>query len=275
MRILLLAVVFAAALPASPALEIVKPVLSEVEGGAPDPAGFVHTPGEVLYFWCRVAGVTKTEDEKVHLTYSVQAFDAKGLPLDELYKNEVNVEVGPNDKDWMPKIATTIAIPPLAASGEFKIVVKVQDEVGKTATEFALPFRLRGKDVAPSETLVVRNFHFYRGEEEARPLEKAVYHPGDAVWARFDITGFRYGERNKINVSYSTSVITAAGKVLWTQPEPAADESEAFYPKRFVSATMSITLQTNFRPGEYVIGVLVKDAVGAQVFEMQYPFVVE
>ena len=276
MRVLILAVVCAALLTAAPALEIVRPVITEVEGGAPDPPGFDHIPGEILYFSCRVSGFTKTEDEKVHVAYSVQGFDPNGLPLDELYKNEVQVEAGPNDKDWMPKIATSVSIPPLAPSGEYKIVIKAEDVVAKTSTELTVPFRVRGRDIAPSDTLLVREFHYYRGEDDPQPLAKAVYHAGDAVWARFDITGYKYGKpRNKTNVSYVTTVLTAEGKVLWTQPEPAVDESEGFYPKRFIPASMSISLQANFKPGEYAIGLTVKDAVDEQVFEAKYPFLVE
>jgi hypothetical protein len=276
MRILVLAALSAAFLSAAPALQIVKPVVSQIEGGAPDPPGFDHAPGEILYFWCRVAGFSKTEDEKVHVAFSVQAFDPKGLPLEEIYKDQITVEAGPNDKDWMPKISTTVTIPPLAAGGEYKIVVKAEDMVGRTSTELSVPLRVRGKDVAPSETLVIRNFHYYRHEDDATALEKPVYHAGDSIWARFDIIGYRYGEpNNKIGVLYSISVIADSGKVLWTQPEPAVDKSEAFYPKRFVPASMSIDLQKNFKPGEYKIGVIVKDSVGQQAFEEQYPFVVE
>src|SRR5689334_14706594 len=101
---------------AAPALEAVKPVLSQMDGGTPEPAGFQYVPGETLYFTCRIAGFAKTEESRVQVAYSVQAFDPKGIPLDEVYKNEVKVEVTPNDKDWMPKITTTISLPPLAPS---------------------------------------------------------------------------------------------------------------------------------------------------------------
>jgi len=39
--------------------------------------------------------------------------------------------------------------------------------------------------------------------------------------------------------------------VLWTQPEPAVEQSESFYPKRYVAASFGITLQGNIRPGDY------------------------
>jgi hypothetical protein len=183
--------------------------------------------------------------------------------------------VGPQDKDWQPKIATILPIPPLLAGGTYRIVVKVQDLVSSTSAEASVPFSVRAREVAPSQTLVARNFHFYRNEDDEKPMEKAVYHPGDGVWARFDITGFRYADHNRIDVSYVTSVIAPGGRVLWTQPEPATDRSQSFYPQLYVPASFGITLQKTIRPGEYTIQVQAKDGVGNQTFEEKYPFVIE
>ena len=114
MRPLLILALLPAFLGAAPAFQIVRPVLSQMDGGAPDPPGFEHTPGEVVFFSCRIAGYSKSPEEKVQLRFSVQAFDPQGVPLDEIYKNEMDVEVGPQDKEWEPKISTSLALPPLA-----------------------------------------------------------------------------------------------------------------------------------------------------------------
>jgi hypothetical protein len=259
---------------AAPALEIVKPVISQTDGGPPDPAGYQHAAGEVLFFSCRVANFSKTAEQKIQLAYSVQAFDPKGVPLLEIYKNDLTDEVGPQDKEWQPKIETEIAIPPLVASGNYKIVVKVEDVVAKTRAQLEVPFLIRSRDVPASDTLVVRNFRFFRGENDAQPVEKAAYRPGSGVWAKFDITGFKYGPGNKIDVSYVTSVLSS-GKVLWTQPEPAVEQSESFYPKPYIAADFGLNLQSNIKPGEYTIAVQVKDAIGGQTFETKQTFTVE
>ena len=275
MRSTLLIAFLPAVLWAAPALQIVKPIISQMDGGTPDPPGYAHVPGETLYFSCRINGYVKSPEEKIHLTFSVQAFDPKGVPLTELYKNEIVEEVSPQDKGWMPKIETEVAIPPLVSSGAYKIVVKVEDVMAKASEELAVPFQVRGHEVMPSETLVVRNFRFFRNEDDPQALAKASYKPGDGVWAKFDITGYKYGEGNKIDVSYVTSVIAPSGKVLWTQPEPAAEQSDSFYPKRYVAASFGITLQPSIRPGEYIIAVAVKDAVGNQTHEAKGTFTIE
>jgi hypothetical protein len=275
MRPLFLAMVFPALLAGAPALEIVKPVIAQSEGGVPVPSSFEHVPGETLFFSCRVAGYSKTAEEKVHVAYSVQAFDPKGVPLTELYKNELMTEVGVQDKDWMPKIMTEIQLPPLIARGKYKVVVKAEDVFAKTNAELAVPFEVRGHDVEPSETLIVRNVQFLRSEEDTHPMEKPAYKPGDPVWVKFDITGYKYGAQNKVDVSYSTSFLSPSGKVLWTQPEPAVEQSESFYPKRYVAAQMGLNLLPNTKPGEYTIVLTVKDAVGGQSVESKHTFTVE
>jgi hypothetical protein len=256
-------------------LEVVRPTVAQSDGGIPVPAGYAHVAGETLFFSCRIAGYAKTPEEKVHVTYSVQAFDPKGAPLTEIYKNEMITDVAPQDKEWMPKIATEIQIPPLVGAGTYKVLVKVEDLVNNTKAELGVPFDVRSKVVEPSDTLVVRNFQFFRAEDDPEAIQKAVYRGGNVIWMKFDIIGFKYGDKNRIGVSYLASVLASSGKVLWTQPEPAVEESESFYPKRYVAASMSITLAANTTPADYTIAVTVTDALGKQTYETKQPFTVE
>jgi len=260
---------------AAAGLEVVRPIIAQSDGGVSSPPGFEHVAGETLFFSCRISGYAKTPEEKVHVAYSVEAFDPKGLPLTEIYKNELVNDVAPQDKEWMPKIATEIQIPPLVGAGTYKVLIKIEDLVANTKAELSVPFEVRSKAVQPSDTLVARNFQFFRGEEDTQPIEKAVYRGGGALWAKFDIIGFKYGDKNRIDVSYVTSVLGPSGKVLWTQPEPAVEQSESFYPKRYVVASMGITLLAKTTPGEYKIAVTITDAVGKQTYETKQTFTVE
>lgn len=274
MRTLLLALL-PAVVSAAPALEIVRPIVSQMDGGAPAPAGFEHVAGETLWIQCRVSGFAKTEKQEMHVKYSVQAFDPAGIPLDEIYTNEVKAEVSPQDKDWLPKISTSIAVPPLAGPGAYKVVIKAEDVVGMTTAELPVAFKVRARTVEPSDTLIVRNFRFYRDEDGNQPAANGIFKPGDGVFARFDIIGYKFGAKNKVDVAYITTVIAPGGKVLWTQPEPAVEQSESYYPQRYVPAAMGINLQKNIRPGEYAIGVQVKDATGNQTYESKFTFTIE
>lgn len=264
----------AAAAP-PPSLSIARPFISQSEGGEPDPPNFSHASGETLYFTCRIANFTKSADSRIHVAYSVQAFDGKGTPLDQIYKNELIDEVSPQDKEWMPKIQTEVAIPPLALSGAYKIVVKAEDLLSHTATQLDVPFEVRGHALQLSDKLVVENFRFFHGEDETVPMAAAVYRPGDGVWVHMDITGFGYGPGNKIDVSYETSFLNGSGKVLWKQPEPAIEQSESFDAKPYIPAEFGVNLDKTIQPGPYTILVQVKDAVGNQSYETKQTFTVE
>jgi hypothetical protein len=273
LRNLLLLAVIPAVVCAAPALQIVRPVISQMDDGAPDPAGYEHTGGDALYLSCRIGGFLKSADQKIHLTYSVQAFDPKGVPLTEIYKDEIETEVLPQDKDWMPKVQTVVAVPPLVLPGDYKIVIKADDLFAKASTEATVPFKIRGRNVEPSDKLVVRDLRFYRSEDDAQPLEKAVYRAGTGLWAKFDITGFKYGPKNKIDVSYVVTILSVSGKTLYTG-EPATEEKESFYPTQYVPASMGLSLAT-VKPAEYTMAIKVIDAIGDQTYETKQVFKVE
>jgi len=256
-------------------LQIVRPILSQSEGGAPDPPGFSYVPGETLYFTCRIANYTRSADSKIHVAYSLQAFDPKGVALDPVYKNEFTDTLSSQDKEWMPKIQTEVSIPPLAPPGSYKITVKAEDLLTHAAAQLDVPFEVRGHAVESSDKLTVRNFRFYRGETDPQPMAQPVYHPGDGVWVKMDITGYTYGPNNKIDVSYQTSFLNADGKVLWSQPEPAVEQTESFYPKRYIPGEFGVTLDKNIRHGVYTIQMQVKDSVGNQAYDTKQTFTVE
>jgi hypothetical protein len=275
MRSLFLLALLPAGLMAAPALEIVKPVIAQMEGGDALPPDFQHGPGETLFFECRISGFKKSAEEQINLKYSVQAFDAKGVALGEIFQNEVKEEVGPQDKDWLPKIETQLALPDTMLSGKYKIVVKVEDVLAKGSTETSVPFEIKARDIAPSATPIVRNFRWFHNEDETTPMRQPVYHPGDPMFMKYDVTGFKYGPGNKVDVSCVASLVLASGKAIWTQPDAATEQSEAFYPKPYFSVEFGISLQKNFQPGTYTMSVTVKDNIGKQTYEGKFNFTVQ
>jgi hypothetical protein len=253
-------------------LQVADPVVRQSDGGTPLAADFAHVPGETLFFSFLVAGYQPASDGKVRLSYTIHVLDPAGVRLVEPVAAALETELAPQDKEWKPRVRREIQVPPLAPSGAYQILVRVSDEVARTSAEKQIAFHVRGRDVAPSPTLTVRNFRFFRGEDDTEALAKAAYRPGDAVWARFDITGFKYGPANRIDVSYGVAVQAAGGRVLWSQPEAAHEASQSFYPQPYVPGAMGITLQPTIRPGMYAVAVRVRDAIGGQDFECQQNF---
>jgi hypothetical protein len=275
MRSILLFAFLPACALAAPVLGIVKPVIAQTDGGEGLPAGFKHIAGETMFFSCNISGFTKSPEEQINLTYSVQAFDPKGVPLAEIYKGEAKEEVGPEDKNWLPKIETQIVLPDILRPGTYKIVVKAEDLLAKTSADLNVPFEVVGADIAPSASLIAKDFKWYHNEEEQRAMSQPIYHAGDNMYMKFNLTGFKYGKNNKVDVSYAASLVLENGKTIWTQPDPATEQSESFYPKPYITGEFGISLNKDFKPGTYTMSVAVKDAVGQQTYQGKFQFIVQ
>jgi hypothetical protein len=272
----LLLVLLAGSLAAATApLAVVRPTLSDQDGGAAVSSGTVHVPGETIFFSFQVDGFTATSVDRIHLNYKLEAVDPHGVALMEPIAAEIEETLSPEDKNWKPTVRHEIVIPPLADSGTYRILVSVNDVVAKAKAAKEVSFEVRGRRVDPSDTLVIRNIRFYRGEDDREALPKPAYRRGDAVWARFDIIGFKYGEANSIAVGYDVAVLAPSGKVVYSQAQAGSDRSQSFYPKRYVPAVFSLATKPDTRPGEYTVAVTAHDGVGNQTFEARETFTIE
>jgi hypothetical protein len=267
---------FAFALAAAPTpFAILKPTLSDMEDGPAVPPTFTFVPGQFVFLSFEIAGYKVSEDQKLHLSYKVDASDPKGVPLVETFANALDTTLAAEDKNWRPKVRQQMLIPPLAGSGNYKIAIQVTDDLSKATASQEIKFEVRGRDVAPSDALAILNLQFYRGEEDRDPLPVAAYKPGDTLWARFDIVGYRFGARNSVDVDYGISVLAPSGKVLYSQEKAAEEKSYSFYPKAYVPGSMNLSLQGNIRPGQYAIVVTARDHTGNQTCETKGTFAIE
>ena len=134
---------------------------------------------------------------------------------------------------------------------------------------------VRGHTVDPSETLIARNLHFLRSEQDGPPLEPVAFHPGDTLWARFDITGYKFEKNNAYSVEYGLAVLRESGEQVFAQPAAASDAHESFYPQRYVPGALSLNLAANVPLGTYTLLVTVEDKIGREKVETRGTFSVE
>ena len=275
-RVLPLFALFTVAYAATAPLAIIKPSISDMEDGPGVVSGFTFVPGQFVYVTYHIGGFKASEEQKIHLSYKTDVFDPKGVRLIETLADQVETTLAPEDKNWKPIVRQQFLLPPIAPSGTYKITVQVTDDLahGAAVTE-DIPLTVRGREVAPSDTLAIRNFHFYRGEEDRDPLAIAAYKPGDTLWARFDIVGYKFGQHNSIDADYGISVVAPSGKVLFTQDKAAEEKSSSFYPKAYVPGSMNLSLQSNIRPGQYTIVLTARDHTGNQTCEAKADFTIE
>ena len=275
MRVLLVIAGLFALQAATPRISIESPSIQQFEDGPPLAASFIFYPGDFVNFSFLIAGYQVSKTSEVKLEHRIEVLDPKGVPLVEAENGKVETEVSAEDQHWMPKVRRAILIPSTAPTGTCHIRATVKDVQNGTEAVKEVPFALRGHEVEPSDTLVVRNVRFLRTEEDRNPLAAAAYRPGDELWARFDIIGYKLGDKNRVEVEYGLSVLRANGEVLYTQPKAAEESDESFYPKRFVPGILNLKLQTDLKRAEYAILLTARDRVGNQNYETRLVFQVE
>lgn len=238
-------------------------------------------PGDGLWVSAKFSGyAVKTDEEKdkrfIHLTYRFEALDPDGVALVEAKTEKIDTDLAREDKTWNPKVRFNFLLPPLPDSGVYKVILTVTDEFNKSTARRELPFRVKGFEVEKSDKLTARNVRFQRREEDAAPLNPAVYHPGETVWARFDMTGYKIGVQNAFDVAYGLEVLRGADrKSMYAEPNAAREKDATFYRKRYLQGALSLNLNKDLAKGEYVLILKIRDEAGGQAYESRHTFTVE
>jgi hypothetical protein len=262
--------------PAPPApLVIVKPALRQYEDGPPAGQNFSFVTGESVFVTFQVSGFQVSPKSSVDLGFRVEPVDPQGIPLVEPITGKIQTEISTEDKDWMPIVRGEFVIPPLASPGAYRIGLMVEDRIGGRQARSEIRYEVRGRNVEPSPVLTARNFRFLRSEDDAQPMAgEIIYRGGDNLWARFDMVGFKYGDGNRIHVSYGLRVLGPTGKILYEAPQAAVEQGQSFYPKKYLPGILSLNLQT-VQPAVYTLVLTLRDEVGTQTEETAHEFRVE
>jgi hypothetical protein len=269
------------AIAADKPLAIVHTAFAQSEDGSPVASDDDFVPGETIHFSCQAEGFRKVDrpndygKRDISLKFQIQVRDKSGALLKPVQEGKIQTTVTEEDKNWLPKLRETIVVPPLADTGEYSVLVKLSDELASVNIEKSAVFHVRGRDVAPSDTLIVRNFRFFRNEDDVKPLPVAAYRPGDSVWARFDMTGYKLGEKYQVDIKYGLTVLRSDGSVAYAEPEAAHQDIQTFYPQRYQPGVLNLNLAKDQPLGQYTIVLLVRDNLGAQMYETRETFSVE
>jgi hypothetical protein len=268
----------ASAQPSAKSLAIERLALHQFEDGPLLAPEYMFVPGETAYFSCRVTGyriVRKEEEQNVKLAWQMSVVDPSGVEVEKDQAGRIEDRLLPQDKNWMPKFISSFVVPPFAPSGTYRVVVKIADEAGGVDTAGELSFQVHGRAVERSDTLVARNFQFLRAETDRTAMTAAIYHPGETLWARFDITGYKFGEGNRLSVDYGLAVLRATGEQVFAQPVAASEAKDSFYPQRYVPGALSLTLDPAVPKGAYILLITVRDKLGDQAWETRQPFEID
>lgn len=243
-------------------------------------ASYEFLPGDYLYFTFQIAGfsiqsLNRNEVRKISLTYQVTPEDAHGTPLTEPVSDSIQDELSNEDKNWTPKRRASFLLPSYVSSGEFHVHLVARDLVGKTEVARDYPFRIGGVSIEPSDSVNVQHFAFLRRESDREALEIPAYSPGDTVFARFDMAGFKLASGNTYELEYGLSVIQPSGKPFLDAPRAAELKSTSFYPAQYLPGVIRINTPATSAKGEYVLTLVVRDLVANTKYETKKSFSIE
>jgi hypothetical protein len=265
-------------MPGGQTLAIVNAGVESAEDApfvAPD---YLFNPGDFVYLIFEISGykVAGNSPRHISLKYKAEPLDSKGIPLAAAAAGTIEQEIGKEDKDWMPKRRASFLLPSYLAQGTYRINVTVEDVIAKSKETKELSFNIVGPKIEPGGGLEVQRFRFERNEQDGPGLDVAAYRPGDTVWARFDMTGFKTGQGNAVDVAYGITVFRPNGAQLLEQKAAAREKVNGeFYPPQFVPGILSVTTTKDLSPGAYKLVVHVNDLLGKQTADFEQSFRVE
>jgi methionine-rich copper-binding protein CopC len=260
---------------AAQSLKVARPVVSQSEDGPALEKGAAFQPGDLAFFSFQVENYRMGLTGKVQLTGHIEVFDANGTPIMPRDEESIGTTLSQEDKNWKPKMRLEIQVPSIAPPGNYTIRFEAIDQQSHQTASGEVAFPVGGKGVEPSPALVIRTLGFYRSEEDETPLKTVAYRPGDMLRVRFDLTGYKYGEQNSIDVGYDVEVLSPGGKQLFAEEDAAVEKSQAFYPQPWVPASFNLDLQPNMSPGTYTLVITAHDAVVSQKAVARAEFKVE
>ena len=258
-------------------MELVDPVFRQYENGPEQSTGHEYRGGDVIWFDCRVQRYGRTEDTdpRFALSWTGGVMDRLRRSVTPAKQGTASGELTGEDKDYRPRIRFEFQLPPLLPPGDYVVGVALEDEIAKTKASKDFTFHVGGRAVEIAAELTAAQFLYFAKEEDRRPLDRAVYRPGQSVWLRFDILGFQHGPKNKIDVEYGLLVLGPSGQPFLRQDPAAAHAAETFYPQFYVPAALEIRLPPKATAGQYIALVTVRDKVSGKTAAAHAGFTVE
>ena len=261
-------------------LAIVEAGVQQSEDSPFVPTSYVFLPGDYLYFTFDIAGFAiqsfnQDEVRKISLSYVITPEDSQGVPLTEAVSDGIQAELNPEDKRWTPKRRVSFLLPSYIANGDFHVHVVAKDAFAKAEVSKDFPFHIGGPVIEPSTSVNVEHFEFLRREADRDALDIPAYAPGDTVFARFDMAGFKLAARNTYDLEYGISVTKPSGKPFVDSPRAADLKASSFYPAQYLPGVIRINTPPDSGKGEYILTLTVRDLVNNTKSETKKSFSIE
>lgn len=258
--------------PDKAALGLVNLDLLDSRDGYAIPLDSRFLPGETIHVYGQVRGYFVDDEERVRLRYEANALDPGGRSFYMSEGGVIDVEVAPQDENWMPVVRYSPRIPEHAGGGAYTIRIEVRDELADASIQVSLPITVDGDRVEGADQLLIRDFRFSKAEGGAE-LEEPVFRPGETIWATFFITGYETRTDNTFDVASEAWVIDAEGERMFSF-DSRSETGSPYYPRLWLPAKFRLDLEETIPPGSYAVVLRLRDRVGGTDATRQHAFAV-
>jgi hypothetical protein len=238
-----------------------------------------YLAGATVFLDFQISGYQIAEKALVRsmsLTWKWRFLDPSGRDLVLGAAGEIEHELQPEDKDWMPKVRLELPLSPSAPTGKCRILIELEDRKAGTRGQREILIPVSGRTLPAASAPEILNLRFYRGEDEPEPLSTPAYRPGDAVWIRFDVIGFQLGPKNSAQLAFDLEVLNDKSEPVITAADAfELGSPEEFYPPRFLPGGLRIDLDKRNAPGTYRLRLRAKDRTASQSKDFEYTFTLE
>lgn len=257
---------------AESSLGLVNLDLLDSRDGYAIPADSRFLPGERVHVYFQIKGYRVGQSDRILLRYELAALDPNGRRFYSPISGEYDVELAPQDKNWMPVVRYSPRIPDHAGGGRYVVRVAVHDELADETIQAEVPILVDGERVERADELLVRNFRFSKAED-GDPLANPEFRPGEEIWATFFITGYETRENNTFDVESDAWVLDAEGGRLFGF-EPSEEGGRPYYPRLWLPAKLRLDLDETIPPGRYTVVLRLRDRVAGSETMQRYSFLI-
>ena len=229
----------------------------------------VFQPGDRVFLKYDIAGFARDTNRTPHLSFQLAAADPAGVAIHEPWTTRVDgVLVRGAPVNGSPGLE----LPPFAPPGEYKIAIKVHDDVAKTDLELTPSFELHAAAVGPPSGLELRDLQLSRSESgpaESTPAMEA----GSTVYMNMNVFGLQFRDGHT-NGHMSLKTLDPDGKLALDQPDFVDLSESQFYrpPTYWVHVHGQLPIPSGAKKGIYTQQYTALDNISNQTITGEVKF---
>ena len=263
----------AAAFVTAEGLEIINATVSEFAGGAAVAPDREFMSGQRVHLSFAAAGFKSVADTgNIFLEYVVEPVDCLGVLFDKPLTGRL-ITITRHTQTRPFRVEFTMPQAPRSGEGKFRITLT--DRIGEQVARLEVPYLVGTNLPEPADQFEVTGFQYFSSEYSDQPLVNPKFRPGETAWGRFHLSTYGTEENNRYRLSYGVTLRNKAGRVVFQEQQAVSESRESYYPRTHVPGVISVRLESNIQPGDYVLEIAAVDEIAKAKTWSRFPFRVQ